>query len=1079
MSGLRRFHDHLLGVGFQLRKPDGRALYGYRLREARLDRLGKLLEEEALPWLGTDRFGRFEAAMLCLYAAERFSRCYAQGPWRWDIALDGLEFRGAPLELRPDQRAWVVREGLRYWRRSVLQLPNGDNQFLVSLICEGGVPRKLLSRPDSAFATYLRELLSQRERAEAIDTETLAEDCGHRLPYSLRRPQVYRMAAELVDAVARIRAALPPTAAEAPLAWLDAHRPDWRAKMPLRIDDDDNAQLLLLGLVRQPIEASPAREPLRVRAHLELEPTARVGWGVEIDPTTERSSLARQLGVEELPEFGSLHLATGEHRALVARWEPAGTTRTRIRALASTVGTAALDEVPSWVATVEGEVVAEVECNAEPLGELAWVFGRSDDPSARSWLLGQGAMNLRDPEAWVLAVPEDLPESSDAIVERRPVGDRILALVRGHCVLGTGIDAYTVQTGAAQDEVFTCRLERSHALVGVDGLRVYLGKPRAFLQRDDVRRPIDPRFVSLKPRHGGDTPWQHVDAHWGEVTVRVQDHDGSRRLQRRAVVLPPDFEVRRRRDRLELRSAHLLRADVDGPGWCAEATRGGFDLRVEPGAEAARVRVELDGRGVAWLPVTPPGRIASFVDSAGRPLPNGADIHFRKMANLRVQVFERPYQALSLMIVAPNGLRLHRPLPREAGGQLFLDAVEPIVHACLGSGVRMEDAVELRIDGIRDARIRVRRFEVALCPDQPQGPEGRTLGVVSEPPSDLQAALEARPIDDWGAEPIEVPLEAQNRWRVARDALPEGSVLLTAPPPHRSRFRPLACFTGRNPAVPKDRLQAIATEDLTAPERVKKLADLWRALLSEPEAPELERLRTMVASLEELPANTFHAVVALAEVPEAAVWVLLSSSARRFDEVWEGLERLRFTWWSIPLEAWSRGAEALRSSLVAKLGDDPMGRELVAERMASSLDRVQDRMPALRPVRKRLTDAGRLPLPPRAPDEPDYRPWTLTAALDAEAQQLIARRAAGGPRWPQFQEGCAALTPRQAVMPSTERWRRAVLDAPLWVAETLAAGRKVPLHRLLELRLLRAFDVAWFDQALALRLALAPTKETP
>ena len=138
--------------------PDGRALYAYRTTAAEVDALRSALSDG--PSAMGHALDTLRAAALCMFIAEHVRRNHEGGPWTWRDAIEACAFRGSLQDLYNS-----VLRGLAYWRRPILVSGN-DRQFLLTLMCEGGLPLRLLKRDNQRLTAYFRELLSARETVD-------------------------------------------------------------------------------------------------------------------------------------------------------------------------------------------------------------------------------------------------------------------------------------------------------------------------------------------------------------------------------------------------------------------------------------------------------------------------------------------------------------------------------------------------------------------------------------------------------------------------------------------------------------------------------------------------------------------------------------------------------------------------------------------------------------------------------------------------------------------------------------------------------------------------------------------------
>ena len=212
-----------------LSEPDGRPLYAYRCTAEEFDRLRDVLHGTEAP-AGAHHFRAF-----VLYAAQWWQRQYDGGRWAWEPLLDSIGWSMPYPDLYPD-----VRHAWRWWKVKPVRLPS-STRFLGTFACHGGLPLALVGDAKAPITLYLRAVLGHSlEYGRFVeDTIELAKDKEHLLrPPTLRRDYVFRLAADVVDAVVDLQ---PDAQGKNPIAALDRDRPDWRDALPLDLDNQPGA----------------------------------------------------------------------------------------------------------------------------------------------------------------------------------------------------------------------------------------------------------------------------------------------------------------------------------------------------------------------------------------------------------------------------------------------------------------------------------------------------------------------------------------------------------------------------------------------------------------------------------------------------------------------------------------------------------------------------------------------------------------------------------------------------------------------------------------------------------------------
>ncbi len=220
-----------------LKRADGRPLYAYRCTDQEFAELTELLQEE-LP--SRPRYGRWSDRQMqafCLWASEWWRRNHEGGPWSWDGPLLAIDCG----KLRPNHRQYgelceMVTKGLCWWNRDLLRTGHGRG-FLVTIACEGGLPLKLVLKEQAGLRRYFRALLEEFRASASLGVapQQMAERVRGWLPRSLRQEVVYELSGNLIGRIWELQAEVGET--RTPVLDLDRQRPDWRADLPLQLDD--------------------------------------------------------------------------------------------------------------------------------------------------------------------------------------------------------------------------------------------------------------------------------------------------------------------------------------------------------------------------------------------------------------------------------------------------------------------------------------------------------------------------------------------------------------------------------------------------------------------------------------------------------------------------------------------------------------------------------------------------------------------------------------------------------------------------------------------------------------------------
>ena len=289
-----------------LQAPDGRPLYAYRCTPAEFDSL-RLGLQGAAGAAGT--ISEHHLRAFVLYAAQWWQRQYDGGRWAWEPLLDSIGWPRHYTDLyRGVCRAW------QWWKVKPVRLPS-STRYLGTFACHGGLPLALVREAKAPITLYLRAVLghSLEYRRFVEDTIELAKDKQHLLrPPTLRRDYVFRLAADVVDAVLDLQ---PHAQGKDPIASLDQERPEWRDAMPLDLDHA-LARDLLVGLLRDAAQAKEMRiDDFVVRRFLRRTSVGwRLGARIQLPAAVLANALASQLGTADLPTRMEVRvLARGTH----------------------------------------------------------------------------------------------------------------------------------------------------------------------------------------------------------------------------------------------------------------------------------------------------------------------------------------------------------------------------------------------------------------------------------------------------------------------------------------------------------------------------------------------------------------------------------------------------------------------------------------------------------------------------------------------------------------------------------------------------------------------------------------------
>ena len=522
----------------ELDRPDGRVLYAYRCTADEFDSLVGVLKDMSFDiGVAPRHHVNVQARAFVLYAAEWWQRRYDGGYWAWEPLLESIGWRHVYYPDLYDP----VRAALRWWEVDLVRLPRSV-RYLGTFACQGGLPLGLVGDPGSRVARYLRAVLNHavEYRRFVDDTIDLARDQQHLLrPPTLRRDYVFRLVADLIDAVLDLR---DDAQGKYPIKTLDRVRPGWRNIMPLSLENE-RARNLLTGLLREAMQDRPPTDEFRVERFLRSTSVGwRLGARVRLPESISAQNLARHLNVPEndlrprmqvrirgnrLHNVG-LYAAQSDKFVLLAR--------------------DAQSQVEIWDAAAAGEIrlqfisggsVGEevVPYRGFALGELPWAFRRDDHECP---FIGEGSINNRAPEIVVLASDECTMDQISAFEHNIRVLDRTFWKIAETTVIETMHGRCVVRPSSGQitEEDYRLTGQRCYDLEAVQPL--FRGEPKLRISKPgQAPRIVPTNEITWRQTGKG---WQrHPDTPglWGVRHI----HDGEIRYLSSVGILPEKFRL--------------------------------------------------------------------------------------------------------------------------------------------------------------------------------------------------------------------------------------------------------------------------------------------------------------------------------------------------------------------------------------------------------------------------------------------------------------------------------------------------------------------------------------------------------
>lgn len=1092
------------------RHGDRRPLYAYELTPARFLRLGERLSRHLRVSHSLNEWG---AAAFCLYAARAFCSGYEEGTWSWATITNRLEVELPQAKLRE-----LAREGLRFWRRAVAR-PTGDRSlYLVSLICEGGLPLKLLTQQNAALTRYFRHVLQTCELYEGWAPRRAAEHFAAELPQSLRNKTVYELTGSLIESVRELRLELRNLGQVAdPVAALDARSQGWRNRLPLRLHDEV-ARELLTGLLK--MRTATLREEILLRIETQLEFPAGQDFAAQVQrvlrlrPQVSRAALP---GEGDLPSMLRLSLerADGRSHSLAFATQTGGG-RYRLER----TGPEALSDSADVLQRFElvAHHAANVLGRSEPPGgealdpELPWVFvqGRSG-----AWRLkATGSCRVAKEEVILaLASSAQLEEPAGELLELQSVPglERALWRLRGRVSVRAADDRFEIVTGAEDAEELRFSLRGRQTQLGAGGATLFLGSP--WIEAQGPADQVVHAELSWRPA-GLRGDWRTSrEQPLGDVQVRGT-HRGQTVFRGEALVLPREFSARWRPGPganegcvelkgLPFREAVLIEAGENvelepnptSQELVVRCTAGGGET---PSSIELRVRLR-DGHQ-ATLCLDSPVIRQRFLGPGRRALANPTQVTLDQLAGSVAEAScEQPCPGRFVL----NGKGSHRHSPsqflslleadcgREGLYQLPLHRLADEVEALLAQSDSLNAYASLFLDDERnpEARVelRVGHFDAAFDKLKGFGPEGCSLVLASDCRERLRPELKrlsvrAERLWDPDAERVDLRPELDEEgwptWRVQLSELESaGAWLVTGWVEDHARLRPILVTLGESRDFPRGSEfegAVHAAKDVLTQEADRLLGAL---ATRGPTHPAWSMVLRLLSRSRRLPLATYRMVQRLSQVPQALALATLLD-VNTMCELWPRWERGPFLWELVPLRAWV-GASRTLQLLFAEVDI------AVASTVAPLLESHASRSPCTRTVQWALlqaealrpkegdSEAGRYDAEVRALLESKRGREKATAKLNEETREYLRRRVGQA-----SQLKLSALrdalresrVPRQIAGRVEElavrtpgREQEGLANAPLFAAAVQVFGERLPSRKVMgALRRAIAGDEPWF-----------------
>ena len=1059
--------------------PDGRPLYAYRCTGEEFNTLTEALRR------ASSAFDRPSACTFVLYASEWWRREYDGRRWAWEPLLQSIAWHvHYPVLYEPVRAAW------RWWDVQPVRLPS-STRFLGTFACHGGLPLALIGDSQSSVTRYLRAVLTHVQEYGPFvdDTIDLAADKDYLLrPPTLRRDYVFRLAADLAEAVLDLQPAIQD--GSSPIDTLDEVRPDWRRAMPLVLDNEVARNLLtLLFRDASTAAAAPASE-FRVRRFLRRTGAGwRLGASVRLPASIGVDDLAKRLGidasslgprVEVRVDSGSEHVAGvyGRHhrsdadeyrlagrRSSLELWDQEATSEVRLHFLAG-------DYIGSGIVPTGGTM----------LGELPWAF-RADEHECP--LIGEGTVSSRAPELVVL-VPTGVAEPPPDVTVDGDVLERAMWRVNAAVTISTASGTCTIRPASSEQPDQEYRLGGERWYQMASKFPLFRGVPNLRAGASDgLPKKLPPKEVSWR-QTGGD--WLQQPNGFGLWQVRHIVNE-ELRFHGRVGILPGGLSVQAEpgdsaaQGSLIFTGAQDARVTTDGPiGQEVDHTAGG--LRVAFTAHddndpptTLSLRLHWPNTTTA-LPVETP-----FPARGGRFLRQGdvvaEELAVGELYGVKAVAYAPPPAKFSLEgDLKANNLgalakvaHFRRPLRQEGARHvLSLADVRPLAKFLLSTSSDLDARVRLQLvdaAGTPQAALDVFRFAKRLEYDprdlfitlSPEDTGGETL---------FEALPIARPEDD----PVALAMTGTNVIPLP-DTLRNNEPWLVVARNHEVGIRPVAISFApelRHPVQAGASLRDVSRLPVET-DRRRSIGDAFNRLTDDGDengkhGEDWEFLTNMFLRADGVPAAAIDVLTELTRHPRLLVRCMFGLESAPRQLLWAVEDELSFSWLLIKRLIWWE--EAKRSfqqnyELLEKVLDDSdEAAQRAGQHVQSVLEEGVARNGGLRSVatdlRVRL-NGGYL--------SQSYADAKKALEDESASEQIKVRNALDD--WPQGdgrQQWAGELGKSWDLLwrPNTLGHQQPICDTPVAAALLSILPSLEPSHRaVFMVKRMRAHDPDWFD----------------
>ena len=960
-----------------LNRNDGHPLYSYRVMPKELE----LLQAELRSIFDSQGSLRLveDCGAFCLFGAEWFRRNYQSGPWSWDVILDAVGLSG---NRRPNTQITIadyVRRGLKYWNVRLLSTQL-MNLYLRTVVCQGGFPINTLRNDGAGLSRMLKACLRDHERFPTEPMDEILSRYIQLVPPTLQIGEVRRLAADLVQAIARLRKQSDEAQSRGLTRdlYLDQTNPGWEIELPLRVDEPE-AKKLLLQLLDAAKSEPFSRHAVSVATSMLCDSTeAAIVRTLRCPSSLSEEDFRRVCKIdatrELLPRMTG-YLQAGEQRipAISVSRSNDGTSFRLTKYADTTVSGSQAFFDTSLILAVGGEELFRVSLpGGEALPESPWIFTADESHQ----LIAVGSARPRDGKVWI-ALPPICELLKAHGVELREldvvVAGRKVVELSGEVRIVCDDVQYKVTTKSDSSRDCLFELRGKSKRLGTGGSLVWCGPPTVWqipLNEDDVPSEVPREQLQWKPASGG--VWSsNLGQCLGQVQIRVV-HNGDTRYLAKAIVMPPNIELQvvpganqgtgvlrvRGLGRVRLLIEHDARIQT------SHTSIGGVEVievkvgQSRPGLICARINFE--NGNTCEVAMVCPTTCFSILNVLGQPVdyPNG--IPTESLDGLTVQVIQ-PEHRVPLIYWPQGNLLIDRLRETNVTGvfefplsyltnyasELLACSDDPdgIVNFGIGTNVNFVPRYTLSVGRYSHALDRAKQ------PTHKNGDEETieifmkglaTETLATKGDCHITIVPLGSPNDQMPADTI--TSTAPGKWIVNHNSYPLGYYLIIAADTRGHSYRPLRF------AVKPSASKIAATDDgvlrpafwpvMNIPNKIARLKawdDYFTAIATDPAHPDWAQLDDFVNSSETLPVTTFEAVAAITRNHLAAARYGILFPHR--ERLWRRFEQLPFLWSAIPIQAWLVTAVRCWAFVEGRLRENGMDAAQIQAYLAQARDK--------------------------------------------------------------------------------------------------------------------------------------------